>query len=434
MLRPYFGDSFDYDAVKISKEYSAFVLEGYGASFGNTFYVDSEDWSSDYSQETNLGVKTWFMHEMTHQWQSQQGYDVFLNGLVLLTQGGSQYDYRLDSLNLASFYNYNIESQADMIAHDYAFLNAISDKEFSDAIGIDDYNYLTQGNNIYALIQTVGEFMNLSHDSSWLPNSTFAFDYIRYDMDYNTVEKNLIIGSGKIVLSDGTTIIYSADVIDGLGNIISSTTYLANGLEDLQSNYFFSTIGDFLGNITGYDPENTLVSFDYISSDSDLLEFFQTQMTLNFIDTAGIYSSAFNRDPSEFYEYSVYSLDNKYYDTWNFSIDNIDELPQVQYDHNTMTITPEMYNPTLNYTANNDLFSSLYVSYNDGSVGTYATFQPYDNWASVNGISIGGSFSGDGYSFHIGFSWSFPVVLDLDGDGMLHQTGWVGADDGLLAA
>jgi Ca2+-binding RTX toxin-like protein len=117
-----------------------------------------------------------------------------------------------------------------------------------------------------------------------------------------------------------------------------------------------------------------------------------------------------------------------------------------------MTITPQAYNPTPNYTANDNLFSNLYISYNDGTIGASATFQPYENWASVNGISIGGSFSGDGYSFYIGFSWSFPVVLDLDGDGVeltsvldstawfdikgdgtLHQTGWVGADDGLLA-
>ncbi|MBN2722264.1 MAG: hypothetical protein JXQ77_05545 [Campylobacterales bacterium] len=91
-------------------------------------------------------------------------------------------------------------------------------------------------------------------------------------------------------------------------------------------------------------------------------------MTLNFIDTAGIYSSMFNQDSSVFDRYSVYSLDNKYYDTWKFSIDNIDELPQVQYDPNTMTITPEIYNPTTNYTANDNLFPGLYISYSDGTI------------------------------------------------------------------
>ncbi|MGW8168462.1 MAG: Mbeg1-like protein [Sulfurovaceae bacterium] len=221
-----------------------------------------------------------------------------------------------------------------------------------------------------------------------------------------------------------------------------------------QNTVFFTTQGDFIGNTISFDPEGVLL--DSLGSNegvSAYLESLQELMTTNFIDTAGIYSSTFNLNSSVFDQYSVYSLDNKYYDTWNFSIDNIDELPQVQYDPDTMTITPETYNPTPNYTANNNLFSSLYVSYNDGSVGVNTTFQPYENWASVNGISIGASFGGDGYSFHVGFSWSFPVVLDLDGDGVeltsvldskawfdikgdgaLHQTGWVGADDWLLAA
>ncbi|MDD2370045.1 MAG: hypothetical protein PHQ90_12150, partial [Sulfuricurvum sp.] len=256
MLRPYFGDSMNYDAVKIQS--NGIIFQGAALSVGGNIYFDPDDYIDDFSNET-LVQQTWFVHEAVHIWQSQQGYNVFLNGLVLLTQGGSQYDYKLDPLNPVSFNYYNIESQADMIAHNYAYTHASNDEAFKGAILDSDYYYLTQGNNISILNQTVEEFMNSNHDSSWLPNSWFAADYIRDDIPY-TKEKNIVLGEGNIAFDGGKNMAFSASIING-ENVISGIFLDINGNLLSQESYFFNFEGLLTSTaLTEYSDNNAITT------------------------------------------------------------------------------------------------------------------------------------------------------------------------------
>lgn len=265
-------------------------------------------------------------------------------------------------------------------------------------------------------------------------------------------------GNSKLILDDGSIIYLASNSLNGLGNVVSTTYQNTNGFMLDKNSFFFDTSGNLFGNITYFDPENTLSSYTSISSVSDLLESFQQNMTLNSMEAAQIYSSMFSGSSSEFKDFLFYSWDDKYGDN-DFWLEKQNDLIWAQYRNDSDIIWT-----TDDYMAAVAIYNDVYFGdyYHDVVNGTTnvstdnTELIAYSDWSnnagiSFDGVSVNASYgsSGGGASFSISFS--FPVVLDLDGDGVeltsvidskawfdiagdgtMHQTGWVGADDGLL--
>jgi len=80
-------------------------------------YFHPDDYLDDFSTGS-AGTRAWFMHEMTHVWQKQQGMSVTLRGVF-------DRNYRYLPLVTAppgrSFYSFGIEQQGDIV-RDYYLL------------------------------------------------------------------------------------------------------------------------------------------------------------------------------------------------------------------------------------------------------------------------------------------------------------------------
>jgi hypothetical protein len=68
-------------------------------------------WSEDFSKE-NLGRQGFFIHEMTHVWQSQRGGPLYL---PLMRHPFCRYSYALKPGK--PFRRYGIEQQAEIVRH-----------------------------------------------------------------------------------------------------------------------------------------------------------------------------------------------------------------------------------------------------------------------------------------------------------------------------
>jgi len=156
MLRTVFGDSINYDSVQVTA--NAIVINDTAISTDGNIRFDPSDYQDDFSQ-SSIQDKSWFVHEMTHVWQSQNGYEVFDNGLglqgIMLGSDVNPYSYDLDPNK--SFRDYNMEQQADIISDYYRYILSY------DGTG----GYSPQQNATLATL--VGEFINSDKDASWLP-------------------------------------------------------------------------------------------------------------------------------------------------------------------------------------------------------------------------------------------------------------------------
>lgn len=91
--------------------------------FGN-IHLPSEDYKSiqDFGAEnTEATLKMWFIHEMTHVWQYQHGFNNASAGINTAINGGYTskslaYEYSLDDKN-KKFNEYNMEQQAEIVSH-----------------------------------------------------------------------------------------------------------------------------------------------------------------------------------------------------------------------------------------------------------------------------------------------------------------------------
>ncbi len=308
-------------------------------------------------------------------------------------------------------------------------------------------NNLFENTNSNFNIQDIKTYLHLS-DASGITNEELTAALIIASVD----------GNSKLVLDDGSAIYLVSNSLDGLGNVISATHEDENGFTLDKNSYFFNENGAFLGNIASFDPENTLSLYTSISSVSDLLELFQQSMTLNSMEAAQIYSSTFSGSSSEFKDFLFYSWDDKYGDN-DFWLEKQDDPIWTQYrnDNNILwamddymsavamyndAVFGDYYHDVVNGTANMPTGNNELIVYNDWSSNAGVSF---------DGVSVSGGFNGNGGGFNVSFSFSFPIALDLDGDGVeltsvldskawfditgdgtMHQTGWVGADDGLL--
>ncbi len=118
MARQVFGNSIDYGKVKVHNHgFFWFGLQSKNTAVtpnGEIYFLKEnyrEDFSAGEPQE-----KHWFIHEMTHVWQKQLGFTVWLHGAFRFAL---DYDYTLhDGKRLR---DYDMEAQGDLLA-DYFVL------------------------------------------------------------------------------------------------------------------------------------------------------------------------------------------------------------------------------------------------------------------------------------------------------------------------
>ena len=114
MAQEVFGGDVDYSKVKVfNRKFQFFQQRGVAMAPDGNIYFHPADYMDDFSAST-MGNRAWFMHEMTHIWQRQQGVNVYAAML------DRRYDYRPLAPG-KGFQSYGIEQQADIV-RDYFLL------------------------------------------------------------------------------------------------------------------------------------------------------------------------------------------------------------------------------------------------------------------------------------------------------------------------
>ena len=122
-----FGSSIDYSKVRLfeGKWWPFHPRRAAMAPMGDIwFHPDGGGWSEDFSKEP-LHRQGFFVHEMTHVWQTQKGGRFYL---PLMRHPFCRYDYRLKPGR--PFQLYGIEQQAEIVRHRF-----LADRGFP--VGID---------------------------------------------------------------------------------------------------------------------------------------------------------------------------------------------------------------------------------------------------------------------------------------------------------
>lgn len=108
--RTLFADEIAWDRVRVLQAPPL----GFGAMapFGGLIVFSHWRAARDFSRAP-IGEQGWFVHELAHVWQSAQG--MFLPALKLAAMGKRAYAYK--ARKTASFHQYNIERQAEIVRH-----------------------------------------------------------------------------------------------------------------------------------------------------------------------------------------------------------------------------------------------------------------------------------------------------------------------------
>ncbi|MDD5360046.1 MAG: hypothetical protein PHI79_04295 [Sulfurovaceae bacterium] len=123
MLKPIFSNSINYSIVKIFKDrYLPFQNKNIALSPNGNIYFDEKHHQDDFSISSNPD-KMWFIHEMTHVWQYQNGFKIIKNALKLSLKGqyknNRAYCYNHTCLTM-DFCSFNFEQQATIVEHYFA--------------------------------------------------------------------------------------------------------------------------------------------------------------------------------------------------------------------------------------------------------------------------------------------------------------------------
>ena len=114
MARTIFGDAINYSKVRLFKG-KWWPFHPRNAAMAPTgdiwFHPDGGGWSEDFSSET-LGQQGFFIHELTHVWQTQKGGCFYL---PLMRHPFCRYRYELKPQK--PFQKYGIEQQAEIVRH-----------------------------------------------------------------------------------------------------------------------------------------------------------------------------------------------------------------------------------------------------------------------------------------------------------------------------
>lgn len=164
MAQLVFGDAIDYSLVRIHNHGYWMLL---GMQPDNTvvapngeIYFPASIYRSDFSYD-ELELQRLFIHEMTHVWQYQLGYNV---KLIRGPRPRMSYKYQLDDVRL--FHDYNMEAQGDILA-DY-FLVA-----FRDSLRTSSSETSRTTIGIHAqLRRTLSVFLTSTSDKKNLPRTT----------------------------------------------------------------------------------------------------------------------------------------------------------------------------------------------------------------------------------------------------------------------
>jgi len=116
LARSVFGDAIDYSKVRLfkGKWWPLHPRSAAMAPMGNIyFHPEGEVWSEDFSREP-LGRQGFFIHEMTHVWQSQKSGRLYL---PLMRHPFCRYSYELKPGK--PFHRYGLEQQAEIVAHSF---------------------------------------------------------------------------------------------------------------------------------------------------------------------------------------------------------------------------------------------------------------------------------------------------------------------------
>jgi hypothetical protein len=114
LARSVFKDSIDYAAIRLFKgKWWPFQPRNSAmAPMGNIyFHPEGDVWSDDFSNEP-LGRQGFFIHEMTHVWQTQKAGRFYL---PLMRHPFCRYRYELTPGK--PFARYGIEQQAEIVTH-----------------------------------------------------------------------------------------------------------------------------------------------------------------------------------------------------------------------------------------------------------------------------------------------------------------------------
>ena len=114
LARSLFGDAIDYSQVRLfqGKWWPFQPRQSAMAPMGDIwFHPDGGGWSDDFSDEP-LGRQGFFIHELTHVWQTQKGGRFYL---PLMRHPFCRYSYELKPGK--PFRRYGLEQQAEIVSH-----------------------------------------------------------------------------------------------------------------------------------------------------------------------------------------------------------------------------------------------------------------------------------------------------------------------------
>ena len=164
MARLVFGDAVDYGKVKVHNHgywmFLGFQDKDTAVTPNGQMYFPKGIYREDYSAG-DVDYQQFFIHEMTHVWQYQLGYNV---KLVRAPRPNMSYDYVLDQTRL--FHDYNMEAQGDILA-DY-FLVAFRDSQLI----MNNARYRTTVGLIAQLEHTLSAFLSDRSSKDNLPRTT----------------------------------------------------------------------------------------------------------------------------------------------------------------------------------------------------------------------------------------------------------------------
>lgn len=109
LAKSVFGDSLQLENITLNT--ANWVLKGYAVSPNGHIYFHPSDFIEDFSEQ-DLAKRAWFIHELTHVWQVQQGINVFVKALF-----NRKYRYRF--VKNKPFLAYGVEQQARMVEEYY---------------------------------------------------------------------------------------------------------------------------------------------------------------------------------------------------------------------------------------------------------------------------------------------------------------------------
>ena len=115
-----FATAIDYDKVTVKRQ-KWFPFQPRHMLMAPTGHIhvhpESSNWSEDYARES-VHLQGWFLHELTHVWQSQKRGKYYL---PLMRHPFCRYDYAVHAGR--AFERYGLEQQAEIVRHVFLLRN-----------------------------------------------------------------------------------------------------------------------------------------------------------------------------------------------------------------------------------------------------------------------------------------------------------------------